>query len=237
MTDKLNYLTRTPWETPAAVPGKKQCYYICISGNSGAGKSTLLNSIAGALFQRDKYTIGIDEKNLHHPFLASLFFEAHEYGFQLQLNFMLQRTLLAKRWLDLGYNVVMERSHLEDPIFINHFKQMGYIDDNEYDVYMNLWDALDRKLRHPDVILFLNVPPEVSIKRIDDDENSGKRPCEFPDQQTKEIWIRSWHQNYVNRFAEIAGSKRFNTHIIELDEKTGAENETIVKRVFDRLGL
>jgi deoxyadenosine/deoxycytidine kinase len=223
-----------PWEIDDENPVKKKCYYICISGNSGSGKSSLLKKISKDLFEKDEYTIAIDEKSLHHPFIPTLFFNTADYGFQIQVNFMLQRTLIVKRWLGIGYNVIMERGHFEDPIFIDHLQQMGYINDKEYNAYMNLWDCLDKKIRQPDLILFSNIPPEISIKRVGDDEKAGRRPYEFPDEKTKETWIRSWHKFYIRRFKELSNSP-LSKRIIELTEKSNKDN--ISKIVFEKLGI
>jgi len=234
MTISQKSVFTNPWEIEVDIPKRKECYYVCISGNSGAGKSSLLKKISRDLFEKDEYTISIDEKSLHHPFIPALFFNTADYGFQIQVNFMLQRTLIVKRWLDIGYNVIMERGHFEDPIFIDHLRQMGYIKDKEHDAYMSLWDCLDKKIRQPDLILFSNVPPETSIKRVRDDEKSGRRPYEFPDEKTKEIWIRSWYKLYIQRFKELSNSS-LSKKIIELTETSNKDD--ISKIVFDKLGI
>lgn len=234
MTISQKSVFTNPWEIAVDIPGRKECYYVCISGNSGAGKSSLLKKISKDLFLIDEYTIAIDEKSLHHPFIPTLFFNTADYGFQIQINFMLQRTIIVKRWLDIGYNVIMERGHFEDPIFIDHLQQMGHINDKEYKAYMSLWDCLDKKIRHPDLILFSNVPPDISIKRVTDDEKAGRRPYEFPDEKTKEIWIHSWYKLYIRRFKELRNSP-LSTRIIELTETSNKDN--ISKIVFDKLGI
>ncbi|MBU4264154.1 MAG: deoxynucleoside kinase [Proteobacteria bacterium] len=216
MTTTEELVLMDPWESEVDVPDSKDSLYICVSGNSGAGKSSLLKQIWGEIFRKDKYSIAIDEKSLHHPFLLSLFHDTGRYGFQIQLNFMLQRTLLVKRWLDLGYNVIMERSHLEDTVFIEHLHNKGHVSDSEYRTYLDLWQCLAKQVRVPDIIVFLDVPPEVSLARIRNDEKSGRRLCEFPDEATKETWINSWYQLYIRRFRELKELPDIPTRIIEL---------------------
>jgi deoxyadenosine/deoxycytidine kinase len=184
-------------------------YYICVSGNSATGKSTALKELS-------IYTDGfvIDEKTIHHPLIECLFYDSENYSFQIQLNFMLQRHLLAKRITDLGYNLIMERSHLEDKIFIEHLREQKYIDDYDYITYIRLWNSLDRRLRHPDIILFLDVEADISYKRLCEAEENGERIKEFKNEEQKKIWLTSWSSKYKNLFNKK--NQNIDTEIIEV---------------------
>ncbi|HFP1361402.1 TPA: deoxynucleoside kinase, partial [Escherichia coli] len=70
-----------------------------MSGNSGVGKSTLLRRMSKELFKVDPDTVAIDEKSVHHTLLPYLFDDTSNYGYLIQLNFMIQRALLIKSWL------------------------------------------------------------------------------------------------------------------------------------------
>jgi len=61
MTISQKSVFTNPWEIEVDIPKRKECYYVCISGNSGAGKSSLLKKISRDLFEKDEYTISIDE--------------------------------------------------------------------------------------------------------------------------------------------------------------------------------
>ena len=204
--NRIEQLFKDPWTTADPISRQDKPLYICVSGNSGAGKSTLVKLLAEDVYARNPATIAIDEKSLHHPFISKLFFETATYGYQVQLNFMLQRVMLVGYWLDAGYNVVMERSHLEDLVFIRHLLNLGYVNRKEHDAYFELWRCLDERLPHPDLIIFLNVPPEISLVRLHRDEQTGRRPREFPDEETKETWIRSWYRLYLERIDELKGT-------------------------------
>lgn len=194
---RYNYLYMDPWSAD-----KKQRnvtrppLYICISGNSGAGKSMLLRRLSAALFRGDPDTIAIDEKSIHHSLLPYLFDDTRNYGYLLQLNFMIQRALLIKSWLDKGFNLVMERSHLEDYIFIKFMLKSEYISEAQHDAYMQLWLSMNELLTEPDIIVFLDYPAAHSLMHINDDEIHGVRPEEFPDEAMKIEWITGWHAEY-----------------------------------------
>ncbi|WP_337013650.1 deoxynucleoside kinase [Pantoea sp. AS142] len=194
---RYNYLYMDPWSAD-----KKECnkqrtpLYICLSGNSGVGKSTLLKKLSAHLFKEDPDTVAIDEKSIHHSLLPYLFDDTSNYGYLIQLNFMIERALIIKSWLDRGFNLVMERSHIEDHIFINFMLKAKYISKIQYDAYIILWTRINELLVEPDIIAFIDYPVEYSLAHIQHDEMHGVRPAEFPDEDMKVKWIKGWHEEY-----------------------------------------
>ncbi|MCM5697988.1 deoxynucleoside kinase [Leclercia sp. LTM01] len=178
---------------------------MCLSGNSGVGKSTLLKKLSTRLFKQDSYTIAIDEKSVHHSLLPYLFDDTRNYGYLIQLNFMIQRALIIKSWLDKGYNLIMERSHLEDYIFISFMYKAGYVNKIQYDSYIELWKRISELLIEPDIIALINYSVDHSLSHLKNDEMQGIRPEEFPNEEMKIKWISGWHaeyQNYVDNLPE-----------------------------------
>ncbi|VEI21179.1 Deoxynucleoside kinase [Serratia plymuthica] len=194
---RYNYLYMDPWSAD-----KKDCnkerkpLYICLSGNSGVGKSTLLKRLSAYLFKGDSHTIAIDEKSVHHSLLPYLFDDTINYGYLIQLNFMIQRALIIKSWLDKGFNLVMERSHIEDYVFINFMLKAEYISKIQYDSYINLLARINELLVEPDIIAFIDYSVEHSLAHLQDDKIHGVRPEEFPDEDMKVKWIKGWHDEY-----------------------------------------
>lgn len=194
---RYNYLYMDPWSADKKEKNAtRKPLYICLSGNSGVGKSTLLRHLSTALFKGDPETIAIDEKSVHHSLLPYLFDDTSNYGYLIQLNFMIQRALLIKSWLDKGFNLIMERSHIEDYIFINFMLKSEYISKAQHDAYMVLWARINELLTEPDIIAFIDYPVEHSLMHLNDDEIHGVRPEEFPDEAMKEKWITGWHAEY-----------------------------------------
>lgn len=217
MDTSISNLYLDPWDF--SVQGNKSAknVYICVSGNSGVGKSTLINAVGEAIHNKYANTIVIDEKSLHHPFLPHLFFTPNAFAFELQLNFMIQRVLIVKHWISQGFNLIMERSHLEDVIFIRHLLNEGLVNKEEHDAYISVWSQLVNRMPQPDLILYINVKPELSLERLRLSEASGERPREFPDEITKGKWINSWYQLYVERIKELKEMNLQSTKLIVLD--------------------
>jgi len=228
----LFHLYSNPWGLHLNSNARKDNKYICLSGNSGVGKSTLLKSIGETIFKHDDRTIAVDEKSIHHPFLSSLFFDTQKYGFQIQLNFMIQRSLLINKCLDDGYNLIMERSHFDDRIFMTHLYNEGVINKSEYNTYMQLWEQLLKRTRIPNIMILLNLPLNKAIENVTADELYGRRPKEFPDETKKEKWLSSWHNLYMDFFDEMRKNGH-NIKTIEFNENVSIEN--VVSQITDAL--
>ena len=177
--------------------------YIAISGNTGAGKSTLLRSL---ILETKKYwnnVIGIDERTLHHPFLRLMFEFPDKFGFGIEMNFIVQRYLALKRWLNDGAIVLIERSHLEDKIFVDHLFENKHITKSQYSCYEQISNEIQEDLPLPDIIVCLETSFALSMERIKQSEESGERPEEFPDEERKSKYVLSWHNKYQRHFEDL----------------------------------
>ncbi len=193
------------WSPPPAIDIRmpKSARYIAVTGCSGAGKSTAVNRLAQDIFGGHN-VVAIDERDTHHPYLDRLFHDPARYGFELQLNFMIQRLLIVRRWLDAGVNVVMERSHLEDPVFIEHLFNIGVVDQHGKDAYLAISAVLEKRHAPPDVLVAMSVSPSTAFGRITKAEEEGERPREFDSDDQKLAWLTSWAQLYAQRFVELS---------------------------------
>ncbi|MEQ1961680.1 deoxynucleoside kinase [Xenorhabdus khoisanae] len=229
---KYNYLYMDPWSADEKEGNlERKPLYICLSGNSGVGKSTLLKQLSSSLFQHDPHTIAIDEKNVHHSLLQYLFDDTSNYGYLIQLNFMIQRALLLKSWMEKGFNLVMERSHLEDYIFINFMLKAGYISESHHATYMKLWEEINHIIPVPDIIVFIDYSVEHSLQHLNYDEIHGIRPKEFPDEITKFKWIKGWHDEYQYFLNKLPESLRDKVMICQNPDKIDAFSDTVINKI------
>lgn len=231
------------WNDDASLLADNKGVYISVSGNTGAGKSTLINAIGDYVVNKGHTGVKIiNERVLHHPLLKLMFAKPGEYAFLIQLNFLLQRTSILKRWLSLGYVVVIERSHLDDSLFIEHHFNENHIDEIEFDLYRNLSKKLfEANLRPPDLMILLTVPAETSMNRISYAESIGERPYEFPDDGVKKDFVFSWHKKYEQYFQSLLANEQLKNNIFHfnnsttLDEAMTLISPKINKALNDRL--
>ena len=231
-------MTNDLWDevdTPSAIyPGG----YIAVSGNTGAGKSTLVNLLSSRIRALGLQAVGVNERTFHHPLLRQMFANPQKYALPVQLNFLVQRSLFLIRSMENNHLVVLERSHYDDPIFIREHYDRGHISSAELDAYLTISERFGKIIPAPDVFVFLNVSPQTSFERITYAEKSGERPCEFPNDDVKLLYINSWHKRYQAFFAEIRskalGGLFSNTMFFEFTESV--QPQQAADRILDAWG-
>jgi deoxyadenosine/deoxycytidine kinase len=198
------YVDRALWnDDPASPATGRRGIYVAISGNTGAGKSSLINGVVELAGVRELSVLGVSERSFHHPLLRLMFSDPGNYAFGIQLAFMLQRHLFLLRQLELGRILVIERSHLDDELFVREHLQAGNITDRQQAAYHHLAGTLHERLPMPDALVLMDVPPAVSLERIRHSEESGTRPREFPDEDSKARWVHRWHELYTAFHADL----------------------------------
>jgi deoxyadenosine/deoxycytidine kinase len=231
------------WSADAPAVAEGPGVYVAISGNTGAGKTTLINNVVSQARAKGHSVIGIGERSLHHPYLPRMFFDPERYAFPIQVNFMLQRHLVLLRQLERGCSVVIERSHFDDEMFVHEHVTAGRISPEQVVAYHGLAEVLHARIPAPHVLVLMNPDPTVSLQRLTKSEESGERPREFPDEDSKRKWVLRWHDMYRDLHKEFAQRCRedvrfSHTTLIHLDANLpSATNAAMVlKALLDHRG-
>jgi deoxyadenosine/deoxycytidine kinase len=162
--------------------------YIAIEGPIGVGKTRLAQRLAGRI---DGTTLLEDAEN---PFLADFYDERPGAALQAQLFYLLNRhrQLMGMRQADLfQHTVVCDYLFDKDKIF-------AYLnlDDNELFIYQRLYDLLARDIPTPDLVIYLQAPTDVLLRRL------KSRPSES-DRETPRIdaeYLRELNEAYQHFF-------------------------------------
>jgi deoxyadenosine/deoxycytidine kinase len=135
-----------------------QFRYIAVEGPIGAGKTTL----AERLGTRLDATLVLEDTD--NPFLADFYAERPGAALQAQLFYLLNRhrQQVALRQADL-FSQVTVSDYLFDKDKIFAYLNL---DDNELFIYQRLYDLLSRDVPAPDLVLYLQAPTEVLLRRI-----------------------------------------------------------------------
>jgi deoxyguanosine kinase len=134
--------------------------YLAIEGPVGAGKTALAERLALRL---DATAILEDADN---PFLADFYQDKPGSAFQAQLFFLLNRhrQLAGLRQTDL-FSQVSICDYLFDRDRIYAYLSL---DDNELFIYQRLYDLLARDVPAPDLVVYLQAPTDLLLKRLRD---------------------------------------------------------------------
>ena len=138
--------------------GALQFRYIAVEGPIGAGKTPL----AERLGTRIDATIVLEETE--NPFLADFYADRPGAALQAQLFYLLNRhrQQTALRQADLFSHVTIA-DYLFDKDKIFAFLNL---DDNELFIYQRLYDLLARDVPPPDLVIYLQAPTDVLLRRL-----------------------------------------------------------------------
>ncbi len=131
---------------------------IAFEGPPGVGKTALAERVAARL---DATTVLEETEN---PFLGDFYADRPGAGLQAQLFFLLarHRQRVALRQADLFSQItVCDYLFEKDRIyaFLN-------LDDNELFIYQRLYDLLARDVAAPDLVVYLQAPADLLLKRL-----------------------------------------------------------------------
>jgi deoxyguanosine kinase len=162
--------------------------YIAIEGPIGSGKTTLAKRLASRI---DGTAVLEDADN---PFLGDFYNERPGAALQAQLFFLLNRhrQLLGLRQADLfAHSTVCDYLFDRDKIF-------AYLnlDDNELFIYQRLYDLLSREVPTPDLVIYLQTPTDVLMRRIRDRPVDPERTTPIPDAE----YLRELNEAYQHFF-------------------------------------
>ncbi|MFN5543767.1 MAG: deoxynucleoside kinase [Bacteroidota bacterium] len=128
--------------------------YIAIEGNIGAGKSSLANRLAASFGAKI-----ILEEFEDNSFLPKFYADQRRYAFPLEMSFLAARFNQLKRQLMEGD--IFNNFIVSDYIFAKCmlFSKVN-LDDDEYDLYLKLFEIINLQLRQPDLLVYLHNPIE-----------------------------------------------------------------------------
>ncbi|MFB4426010.1 deoxynucleoside kinase [Streptomyces sp. QL37] len=204
--------------------------YIAISGNTAAGKTTLIDTVAESLREDGTDAVGVSERVFHHRYLKLMFSASADFAFPIQLSFMLERhLLLLDNLVRRGRTMVMERSHLDDAMFVREHVGTGNITAAQERAYAEVSRELNSRIPLPDLLVLMNPEPELSLERLARAEAEGRRPAEFPSESAKIAWVHRWYDLYRTlhddyRRRAVDGDLR-GTVLLELDAAAPPEEK------------
>jgi deoxyadenosine/deoxycytidine kinase len=132
--------------------------YIAIEGPIGSGKTSLAERLAIRL---DAIAALEDTEN---PFLADFYGGRQGAALQAQLFYLLSRH---RQQLSMRQGDLFAQSTVSDFLF-DKDKIFAYLnlDDNELFIYQRLYDLLAKDVPSPDLVIYLQAPTEVLVRRL-----------------------------------------------------------------------
>ncbi|HKT82035.1 MAG TPA: deoxynucleoside kinase [Vicinamibacterales bacterium] len=198
--------------------GRLHFRYIAVEGPIGVGKTTL----AERLGTRLDATVVLEETD--NPFLADFYADRPGSALQAQLFYLLSRhrQQTALRQADLFSQITVS-----DYVF-DKDKIFAYVnlDDNELFIYQRLYDVLVRDVAPPDLVIYLQAPTDVLLKRLRNRRSEDPDSLQFePDAE----YLRELNEAYHHFFFHYNATPLLvvETSEFEADESDAALDELI----------
>ena len=176
-------------DVPGAVHFRRLDFrYIAIDGPIGAGKSALAERLAARL---DASHVREDQEN---PFLADFYSDRPGAALQAQLFYLLNRhrQLVDRRQADLFAQIAICDYIFEKDRIYAYLN----LDDNELFIYQRLFDLLAQDVPTPALVIYLQTPTDVLLKRLQARDRDPERPNLVPD----ENYLRELNEAYHHFF-------------------------------------
>ncbi len=135
--------------------------FIGIAGMIGAGKSTLATLLAEYL-EIDVYY----EPVADNAYLEDFYRDTKRYAFATQIYLLTRRFQQHQEIIWRGGSAVQDRTIYEDSVFAAMLAEQGLLDQRDYETYLKLFKHMSNFMCKPNVIVYLDVEPELSLERI-----------------------------------------------------------------------
>jgi deoxyguanosine kinase len=195
-------------------------HYLAIEGPIGVGKTRLAERLAARL---DATTILEDTEN---PFLPDFYADRPGSALQAQLFYLLNRhrQLTSKRQADLFLQTtICDYLFDKDKIF-------AYLnlDDNELFIYQRLFDLLAKDVPPPDLVVYLQAPTDLLVRRLKARGSDPEREVPAPE----EDYLRELNEAYQHFFFHYTATPLLVVETSEFDpESDDAALDELVKQI------
>ncbi len=135
--------------------------FIGIAGMIGAGKSTLATEL-GRHLDIDVYYEPVAE----NEYLEDFYRDTPRYAFATQIYLLNKRFRQHQEIIWSGRSAVQDRTIYEDSVFAKMLARLGIMEERDYRTYLELFTNMSNFMCKPNVIIYLDVSAEESMRRI-----------------------------------------------------------------------
>jgi deoxyadenosine/deoxycytidine kinase len=195
-------------------------HYLAIEGPIGVGKTRLAERLAERL---EATTILEDSDN---PFLADFYANRAGAALQAQLFYLLNRH---RQLTNLRQADLFLQTTICDYLF-DKDKIFAYLnlDDNELFIYQRLYDLLSKDVPPPDLVIYLQAPTDLLVKRLKARPTDPELELPSPDAD----YLRELNEAYQHFFFHYSATPLLVVETSEFDPETDdAALDELVKQV------
>jgi len=133
-----------------------------IAGNIGVGKTTLTEKLS-----QDLEFSAIYESVIDNPYLSDFYTNMSRWSFNLQIYFLYTRFEAQVKLFKSNNNFIQDRTIYEDKeIFAANLLELGHMSDRDFKTYCELFNAMLKFIKKPDLIIYLQANTDTLMSRI-----------------------------------------------------------------------
>lgn len=200
---------------------KEEWNMITIDGVVGVGKTTLMNILV-----KERGMVPFEEPVMTNPILDKFYYDRKRYSFPLQIFFLNERFKHIQKAAKLN-NAILDRSIYGDCIFAKMLRDSGEMTEEEFQIYLGLFDNMISYCQPPKLMIYLEVSPEEAVKRI------AKRGREYELETEMDYWVRL-NQEYRAYFEQYNFSPVLKLNVENLDFENNREHQQYVLDLIDK---
>lgn len=195
--------------------------HIAISGNIGSGKTMLTTLLAKHYGWTPKF-----ESVAENPYLDVFYKDMKRWSFNLEVFFLKERFKDVLAIAQSTTPIVQDRSIFEGVhIFSANNKDMGNLDERDFDTYMELFEIMTSLVKLPDLLVYLrsSVPHLI--------ENIRRRGRDY-EQSIPIAYLENLNQRYEQFILEKYPGKVL---VVEVDHLDFLHNPNDFSGIIDRI--
>lgn len=147
-------------------------HHIAIEGPLGVGKTSLALMLA-----KNMKCQTLLEETEENPFLHKFYESPEKYAFQTQIFFLLRRYQQA---LEMGQRDLFNSAIISDYFFDkDRIFARANLDDDEFWLYEELFQLLKKRIRSPDLVIFLQAKTDILMERIRGRDRTYERQISY----------------------------------------------------------
>ena len=200
--------------------GRLHFRYIAVEGPIGVGKTALAERLGTRL---DATVVLEDHDN---PFLADFYADRPGAALQAQLFYLLNRH---RQQTALRQSDLFSQLTVSDYVF-DKDKIFAYLnlDDNELFIYQRLYDLLAQDVAPPDLVIYLQVPTDVLLKRVRSRRGDPEAAALEPDP----TYLKELNEAYQHFFFHYNATPLLVVETSQFDSETSDEAlDDLVKQI------
>lgn len=198
-----------------------QIKHIAVSGNIGSGKTTLVEKLS-----KHYGWVPLYESVDNNPYLRDFYDDMKRWAFHLQIFFLNSRFNQVRQIRQSDKTIIQDRTIYEDAyIFASNLHASGFINDRDYQSYLDLFHSMINFVQPPDLLIYLKADIPKLVQQIQ------KRDRDF-EYNIKLEYLKNLNTHYEKWTAEYAHGKILTIDINKTDFVSNVEDfSSIVSRV------